>query len=230
MPGRLVIYDDASFKKNVLNELGTFNDLTKELTPQYNLPPTRPLPALLNNGTYLYTHFGLIPNWAKDRSAMQVNARSENLFERVSFTDAFRYRRCLIPINGWYEWEEKGAKKQPYYIHAKDDENYALAGIWDSWIDPQTKEAITSVALITTEPNNLIKKIHHRMPVIVERIDWKLWMDETTDNKALFLLLRPFEDKEMGMQKVSPKINSVRFNEVSCLDKDFEIKGQGQLF
>jgi putative SOS response-associated peptidase YedK len=104
VPGRLAIYDDKSFKKDSLNLIK--NDMVDVLTPSYNISPTLAIPVLLNNGNYLYAHFGYLPSWVKDKKSMNINARSESIFEKQAFRDSFKSKRCIIPINGFYEWEK----------------------------------------------------------------------------------------------------------------------------
>ena len=216
MPGRLVIYDDISFKEDCKELIKL--DMVQTLNPSYNIAPTHALPVLLNNGNYLYGHFGFLPSWAKDRTSMNINARSESIFEKKTFREAFKSRRCLIPINGFYEWEEKDKEKIPYYISSSKNEYFALAGIWDEWFDKKLNMKIVMLGLITCESNTKLAKIHHRMPVILEKQYFKTWLD-SSDIQELNKMFRIYESKDIKMQEVTREINKVSFNEASCLDK-----------
>jgi len=104
MPGRLAIYDDISFKEDISNTFGVYKDEIKVLDKKYNIAPTINIPIFTNSLHYTYAHFGLIPSWEKDRSCININARSETIYEKVSFKEAYRQRRCIIPVNDYYEW------------------------------------------------------------------------------------------------------------------------------
>lgn len=167
MPGRLAIFDDFDFKSDTKSLIK--NDMIGKLSPRYNIAPTIPIPALLNNGNYLYTHFGYLPSWAKNKSSMNINARSESIFEKMTFRDSFKYRRCIIPINGFYEWQIEDKEKKPFFVSDIDKSYMALAGIWDEWYEPELNMKIVTVALITCDANEKLKEVHHRMPVVLEK-------------------------------------------------------------
>ncbi len=124
MPGRLAIFDDKSFKRDV--EKLIKNDMVVNLYQNYNTAPTLPIPVLLNNGNYLYAHFGYLPSWAKDKKSMNINARSESICEKTTFRDSFKTKRCIIPVNGFYEWEVKDKEKVPYFIKNINADYFAL--------------------------------------------------------------------------------------------------------
>lgn len=231
MPGRLNHYNDRAFIKDAQTKIPNFNNRVGKLNAHYNIPPTSPIATLLNTGEYLYSHFGLIPSWAKQASQMQINARSENIFERKSFTESFRSRRCLIPVNGWFEWKVEDETKQPYYVYPEDKSYVALAGIWDLWRDPQTDEAFTGSAIITCEPNSTIETIHHRMPVILDQEDWGLWLDNNTPIEDLYAMLKPYTAKALAMHEVSLELNHVKYQDPSCIEfKKPNPLEQGRLF
>ncbi len=231
MPGRLALYDDTAFKADAQSLITTFHDRIGTLKPSYNTPPTKPVATLLNTGEYLQTHFGLIPSWAKDTSAMQINARSENLFERVTFTESFRTRRCLIPVNGWFEWKVDDQTKQPYYVHPKKHNYFALAGVWDLWQDPKTGRAFPGSAIITCEPNATIQTVHHRMPVILPQEHWQLWLNSNSDIGEVYKLLVPYDSDDIAIRTVSQSVNSVENNGPECIAlSEAKPAGQGSLF
>ncbi len=123
-------------------------------------------------------HWGLVPSWAKDPDIgyKLINARAETIADKPSFRDAFRYRRCLVPASGFYEWDRTKSPRQPYYFHPGKSEIMAMAGIWEHWLHPSGSE-ILSVSLITTAANKLMEPIHHRMPLILPKEAWNPWLD-----------------------------------------------------
>lgn len=228
MPGRLAIFDDISFKEDAKSLIK--NDMIQKLNPRYNLPPTLPIPALLNNGNYLYTHFGYLPSWAKDKKSMNINARSESIFEKQTFRDSFRFRRCIIPINGFYEWKIEDKEKTPYFVKDIKNEYLALAGIWDEYFDIELNMKIVTTAIITCDANEKLGKIHHRMPVVLEKKDFAPWL--YSDNlQEVNSLLKIYANEKLELYEVSSNVNKVLFNEKSCIEKIEKIQvGQQTLF
>lgn len=221
MPARLSVYDDNAFKNEVHARFGAFRDDVGVLQKRYNIAPTINIPIYTNTKVYTYAHFGLIPSWAKDRSVMQVNARSESVFEKSSFKEAYKQRRCLIPINGYYEWvkDTTTKKSQAYFVHATDREYLACAGLYESWYDNERKQTILSCALLTTEPNDTITTIHDRMPVILEPDDWALWLDEKRSYAELNTLYTPPESDKIDYFPVGDTVNSVKNDNATCIKK-----------
>ena len=233
MPGRLSIYDDKAFKKDALTLIQ--NDMISELNPRYNIPPTTPIPALLNNGNYLYTHFGYLPSWASSKTSMNMNARSESIFEKKTFRDSFKYRRCIIPINGFFEWAKEDKEKTPYFVSDMKNDYLALAGIWDEYFDIELNMKIVTVALITCDANEKLGKIHHRMPVVLEKKDFNTWL-KSEDLKEINKLFQIYPNEKMQIYEVSAEVNKVLFDMPSCIKKvekkvksEEEIKEVGQL-
>ncbi|NVJ54250.1 MAG: SOS response-associated peptidase [Campylobacteraceae bacterium] len=228
MPGRLAIYDDESFKKDASHLIK--NDMIQTLNPRYNIAPTIPIPALLNNGNYLYTHFGYLPSWAKDKKAMNINARSESIFEKQTFRDSFRFRRCIIPINGFYEWKVEDKEKTPYFVKDMKNHYLALAGIWDEYFDIELNMKIVTVALITCDANEKLGKIHHRMPVVLEKKDFESWL-YSQNLKDINSLFNVYANEKLELYEVSSNVNKVLFDESSCIKKVEQDKlGQLSLF
>ena len=216
MPGRLVIYNDNTFK-NDSKEL-IKNDMIEELSPRYNISPTLPIPALLNNGNYLYTHFGYLPSWAKDKKSMNINARSESIFEKITFRESFKFRRCIIPINGFYEWEIEDKEKTPYFVKDVKKEYLALAGIWDEYFDSKLGMNIVTVALITCDANDKLKKIHHRMPVVLEKNDFSSWL-YSENIKEVNRLFKIYPSQKIDLYEVTSEVNKVLFDKSLCIEK-----------
>lgn len=177
---------------------------------RYNCAPTQDLPVISSDdpgGLTLY-RWGLIPSWANDPAIgnRMINARAETITEKPSFRNAFRSRRCLVPADSFYEWKRDGNEKIPHRILMKDRSPFAMAGIWDQWIS-RDGEIIHSFSILTTTPNDLMKEIHDRMPVILSRQDENLWLGKTSEDELLGLL-KPFTAAEMTAYPVSRLVNN----------------------
>src|SRR5262249_13357822 len=138
--------------------------------PRYNIAPTQPVPVIRQNSTQpvrevSVMRWGLIPSWAKDTSgaASMINARSETVSIRPAFSDAIKYRRCLIPADGFYEWKRSAAAKQPFCFEVNNGELFAFAGLWDRWRDT-SGNWLTTCTILTTTPNAVTSAVHDRMP------------------------------------------------------------------
>ena len=167
--------------------------------------------------------WGLVPYWAKDISigAKAINAVSETAAEKPLFRESLRRRRCLVPADGFYEWKQIAAgKKQPYSIGLADDGLFAFAGLWDRWKDPSGK-VIESCTVLTTKANALLKDIHDRMPVILDRDDYDLWLDPgVTDPQKVNHLLKPFDGRLMKVRPVSAAVNKVANDGPECAEEE----------
>ena len=171
----------------------------------YNIAPTTWVPVVRINREgerVILNHvWGLIPHWAKDKSgsAKLNNARGETVHEKPSFRTAFKKFRCLIPASGYYEWQapSEGSenRKQPFYIYPNETPYFAMAGVCDHWIDKTSGELVMSTAIITTEPSEKLKQVHDRMPVMISKEDWAVWLDpKNQDVKALRQLISSSDD------------------------------------
>ncbi len=209
MCGRVGFFDDIAWNRAVNDYYGNIDNRVGKLTPRYNIAPSQPLVTLLNTGTYTLTRFGLIPRWMKEKKAIAINARAETLTQKPSFREPLKHKRCLIPVNGFYEWKREGSAKIPYWIHPKDENFFALAGLWDEWTDKETGEMVTSSAIITTEPNEFMRPIHDRMPAILEPENWKLWLNlKVEESEAIVPLLDPYDPDRMDAYEVSTYVNA----------------------
>jgi len=184
-----------------------------KFAPRFNIAPSQPLLAISNDGANTADFFiwGLIPMWAKDPSigSRLINARGETVAEKPSFRGSFKYKRCLILADGFYEWKPNPGKKTktPYFIHMKDRKPFAFAGLWDSWESPDGS-SIKTCTIITTEPNELMAPIHNRMPVILHTRNYTKWLDaspQTPEN--LLPLIKPYPADEMSAYPVSTLVN-----------------------
>jgi putative SOS response-associated peptidase YedK len=163
--------------------------------------------------------WGLIPSWAKDSSgaARMINARAETASTKPAFRDALKSRRCLIPADGFYEWSRAGKTKQPFCFEINEGELFAFAGLWDRWKDP-SGQWVKSCSILTTTPNAVTSVVHDRMPVILDRDSYELWLDPgMRDEGAASDLLTPFDARQMRCFPVSSRINHVTNDDEECV-------------
>jgi len=193
-------------------------------SPRYNIAPSQPVAVIPNEGENQLDYFvwGLIPYWAKDPAIgnRMINARSETLLEKPSFRSAFKRRRCLIPASGFYEWKvDPGRKaKEPMYIRMKTGKPFALAGLWENWNSPDGS-IIKSCTIITTTPNDLLKDIHNRMPVILSESSYSLWLEHSEpDLEKISALLQPFPAEGMMAYPVSNLVNNPANDLAACIE------------
>jgi putative SOS response-associated peptidase YedK len=191
--------------------------------PRYNIAPSQPILVLPNDGTNRADFFvwGLIPSWAKDPTIgnRMINARAETVFEKPAFRSAYKYHRCLIFSNGFYEWQAQPGKKSkvPHYIRLKSGIPFVFAGLWDLWQSPDGSE-IRSATIITTEPNELMATLHNRMPVILPRRTYAQWLDPAPQGpNRLQNLLVPYPTEEMEAYPVSSLVNSPANDKAECI-------------
>jgi putative SOS response-associated peptidase YedK len=183
--------------------------------------------------------WGLIPSWAKDasRASNAINARVESISEKPTFKSAFKSRRCLIPVTGYYEWATELGKykpKQPFYISHKNKSSLAIAGIYESWINPESKVSVQSAAIITREAVGILALIHHRMPVILPKDLWSTWLSSKplSPNEIddyLNMIHIKEADKDLIFWPVSDDVNNAR-NTGADLAKEIALGESGTLF
>jgi putative SOS response-associated peptidase YedK len=159
--------------------------------------------------------WGLIPSWSKEVKGF-INARSETLNEKPSFSESFERRRCLIPADGFYEWKKSGKSRQPYYFQMKDEEPFYFAGIWDEWRGD--RESTTSCAIITTTANEVLETIHDRMPVILPAYGQDAWLGSDTEPAELLSLLNPFPATAMKSHPVSQDVNAAKAEDARLVE------------
>ena len=191
---------------------------------RHNIAPTNAVPVIRRRGRETpeaaALQWGLVPGWAKDAAggARLANARAEGIAEKLSFRDAFRRRRCVVPASGFYEWQTLGGRKFPWYFTRRDGAPLLLAGIWDRWEGP-TGNPLETFALVTTEPNAVVAKLHDRMPVILPEESLAAWLEpEPADPAALRRLLAPLPADLMTAWPVSPRMNNVRHEGPDCIE------------
>jgi putative SOS response-associated peptidase YedK len=219
MCGRFALTIDSADLQEAFPEF-TF---PQESAPRYNIAPSQPILALPNDGTNQVGFFvwGLIPSWARDRSIgnRMINARAETLAEKPAFRSAYKYHRCLIFADGFFEWQARpGSKsKLPYFIRLKSGAPFAFAGLWDRWQAADGSDLLTT-AIITTQPNEIMASIHNRMPVILQPDTYTQWIDTAaqTPNRLQNLLV-PYPAREMDTHPVSTLVNSPANDRVECV-------------
>jgi len=194
-----------------------------DISPRFNIAPTQPVPVVANDGQNKLDFFswGLVPFWAKDPSigSRMINARAETLAEKPSFRNAFKRRRCLILSDGFFEWKKEPNQtgKTPFFIQKKDGKPFAFAGIWENWDSPDGSQ-ILSTAIITTEPNELVRPIHNRMPVILPDEAYSTWLQAgEVDTARLSSLLKPYPSDDMKAFAVSRFVNSPKNDSRECI-------------
>jgi putative SOS response-associated peptidase YedK len=192
------------------------------LVARYNIAPSQPLPVIdtkaggLGRGLAMF-RWGFIPRLAQDDKGMRpVNAKSETVASSVMFAESFRTRRCLVPADGFYEWRAEGKRKLPIHFRLKDRTLFAFAGIWDIWKGPAGP--VFTCAILTTEPNELTKQVHDRMPVILPRDREAEWLDPgVSDTARLSAMLGPYPAVEMDAVPANPAMNKPAFEGPECL-------------
>lgn len=195
--------------------------------PRFNIAPSQPVAVVRlaperaqPQRELVWLRWGLVPSWAKDPAVgnRMINARAETAAEKPAYRAAWRRRRCLVAADGFYEWQGRGKRKQPYFFHMRDDGPFAFAGLWESWEGPQHSH-LESCTLLTTESNDLVRPIHDRMPVILAPDDYAQWLDVSIrEPESLLPLLRPYSSEEMAAHEVRTLVNNPRNDDPMCIE------------
>jgi putative SOS response-associated peptidase YedK len=203
-----------------------------EIMPDYNVAPTTFQPVVVEDREtgereIRAMYWGLIPYWApqsteeipKKLGLSTINAKAESLMEKPIWREPFERRRCLVPADGFYEWQKFSEKtKQPWAIGLKDDAPLAFAGLWDRWRSEDQKTVLESFAIVTTEANELTAPMHNRMPVILEPRDYQRWLGREDAGRPPVDLLRPFDAERMRTWRVDTAVGNVKNNSATLLD------------
>ncbi len=197
--------------------------------PRYNAAPSQELAVVTDETSAELMEWGLTPSWAEESFEL-INARSETIRDKRSFADAYERRRCLVPADGFYEWADRGDGKRPHRVAFEDNRVFAMAGIWERWQPPTTQTGlgaftddgeadttpIETFAVVTTEPNEVVSDLHHRMAVVLPRDRESEWL--TADPDAAQELLRPVSGDEMHSYPVSDAVGDPANDDPSLLD------------
>jgi putative SOS response-associated peptidase YedK len=207
MCGRFVITSPPAAVRQVFGYIEQPN-----FPPRHNIAPTQPVPVvILENGTrrFRLMRWGLVPSWVKDprQITLLINARSETINEKPAFKNAIRRRRCLIPADGYYEWQLSGGRKRPFFIHRRDGSMFGLAAVAENWMGPNGEE-IDTVAIVTTAASADLATLHHRVPVTLMPDDFARWLDCSEDDAApVMALLRGPLPGEFSWHGISTRVN-----------------------
>jgi|HubBroStandDraft_6_1064221.scaffolds.fasta_scaffold00329_5 putative SOS response-associated peptidase YedK len=226
-----------SRRKQLVEEYFDAADWQDDWSPRFNVAPTQPVPVIRQNPKepireLSLMRWGLIPSWAKDASgaARMINARSETAATKPTFRDPLKFRRCLIPADGFYEWKRTGTPKQPYCFEVNDGELFAFAGLWDGWKNAEG-QWIKTCSILTTVPNAVTATVHDRMPVILDRESYDLWLDPGMTNvQVVSELLKPYDAKSMRCYPVTTRINHVANDDEECSRRVEPVQAQNSLF
>jgi putative SOS response-associated peptidase YedK len=191
--------------------------------PRYNVAPTQPIPIVrLVDGKrrFALVRWGLVPSWVKDPKAfaLLINARGESVNDKPAFRNAMKYRRCLIPADGFYDWQRQGKGGRPFYVSRKGGGPFAFAGLWETWSGPNGEE-MESAAIVTTGASRLIAHIHERMPVMLEPEAFDLWLDcGKVDAQTASVLIAPAREDRLQLHEVSVAVNAVANDDASLIE------------
>jgi len=189
---------------------------------RYNVAPTQVAPVVRQpreGARRMHMlRWGLVPSWARDAriGSRMINARAESVLERPAFREAFRRRRCLVPADGFFEWQPRGGGKHPFLVRLRGGGVFAMAGLWARWRSPDG-EPLDSFTVLTTTPNEVVAPLHDRMPVILPPERYAPWLDPTLEAPALTALLAPFPASAMERFEVSRAVNDARRDEPVCI-------------
>jgi putative SOS response-associated peptidase YedK len=205
MCGRFVLLTDLS----VIVESFGIEETAGDYRRGANITPGQSVAALIRDDRTRLVNYrwGLVPSWAKDPSIgyRMFNARAETVADKPSFKRAFHSRRCLIVADGFYEWQKQGKVKKPFYFSLKSGQPFGFAGLYETWMSPE-REPLHTCTIITTEPNELVRSIHDRMPVIVPKDREASWIGPAhRDREMLLSLLKPYPADAMSMSEVDAK-------------------------
>src|SRR5215470_18103655 len=204
--------------------------------PRYNIAPTQPVPVIRQHPKepirqIASMRWGLIPNWATNPSIATgtINAKSETAATKPAFRNPLKFRRCLIPADAFYEWKKSGSSKQPFCFEVSEGELFAFAGLWDGWKD-SNGNWVKTCSILTTTPNAVTATVHDRMPVILERDCYDVWLNPgVRDVTGVAKLLKPYDASLMRCYPVSIRINHVANDDDEC-SRPTEPHGQNALF
>ena len=225
MCGRVTLALDIDTVRDLLRTEFVIKDMRvepHEYKPRYNISPGQKVLAVINDGMNNRAgkfHWGWVPSWSKDENIgfSLINARAETLSEKPAFRSSYYKKRCVIVVDGFYEWDRKGKEKIPYHFKLKEKQLISIAGLWSTYVKKDGSK-LYSCAIVTTEANELMSKIHNRMPVILSKMDEKVWLDPViTDKVCLDAVLNSFPADGMEAFEVSRIVNNVKNESIECI-------------
>ena len=214
MCGRMTQRTDPAEIGRIFDAEVDERQLQAEPGPRYNVAPTQPVRVVVQSDETRFVElhrWGLVPAYARRIAdgARLINARAETVATSPAFRSSFARRRCLVPVEGFYEWHRDGRRRQPFLIYPPDERPLALAGVWNPWRDPRDGEWLLSCAVVTTRANGLVAALHDRMPVILDEPSARLWLDPSVGDPGLLTeLLQPAAEDLLLMRPVSPLVNN----------------------
>jgi putative SOS response-associated peptidase YedK len=217
MCGRFVITSPPAALRQIFGYIDQPN-----FPPRHNIAPTQPIPVVIfENGIrhFRLMRWGLLPAWVKDprKFTLLFNARAETVLEKPAFKNAMKRRRCLIPADGYYEWQASEKRKRPHFIHRRDGDPIALAGLAETWIGPNGEE-LDTVAIVTAPASTDLAVLHHRMPVIIAPGDFERWLDCRDDNtETVMALLMAAAEGEFVWHEVSRRVNRAAYDDAQLI-------------
>jgi putative SOS response-associated peptidase YedK len=224
MCGR-VIQSSEPFRLAIVDGLDVIDRRVNNLGPRYNAAPSQELLVIRQNHktgerSLDLIKWGLIPNWCQDPNGGRkpIDAKAETVSSLPTFREAYAFRRCIVPVDGFFEWRAiKGARaKQPYAIAMKDSSQFGLAGLWENWRNPNTGEWERTFAIITVPSNELVGQIHDRMPAILEPVSYDRWLAREPDPHHLLIT---YPSEQMTMWPISRRVNKPENDDPSLLDR-----------
>jgi putative SOS response-associated peptidase YedK len=226
-----------SRRKQIIEEHFDTSRWDDDWEPRYNIAPTQPIAVIRQHPKepvrqISIMRWGLIPSWARDASiaSRTINAKAETAATKAAFRDPIRFRRCLIPADGFYEWVRRGTSKQPFCFEVNDGELFAFAGLWDGWKDSNGKW-VKTCSILTTTPNAVTSTVHDRMPVILDPDNYDLWLDPGMQNvAAVSELLKPYDASLMRCYPTSSRVNNVVNDDAECSQPIEFTENQSRLF
>jgi putative SOS response-associated peptidase YedK len=214
--------DEAQLDVTQYNEAQAASARRSPYGPRYNVAPGQGIFAVRQELSrparqLSLLRWGLIPAWSNNANTSSlINARAESAAEKPAFREAMRLRRCLIPADGFYEWQRSGKQRLPYCFTLADNGLFAFAGLWERWLSPQG-QPVESCAILTTAPNELVRELHDRMPAILPPQAYERWLDPAFNRTAeLQSLLQPYPATSMRRFRVSPRVNHVQYDDPQC--------------
>jgi len=217
MCGRFVITSPPAALRQIFGYIAQHN-----FTPSHNVAPTQPIPVVMlaNGGRHFHLmRWGLVPAWVKDprKFSLLINARSETIREKPAFKNAIKRRRCLVPADGYYEWQDSSGRKRPFFIHRRDGRPVAFAALAETWMGPNGEE-MDSVAIITAPASRDLAVLHHRVPVTIAPDDFERWLDgRAHDTDEIMPLLTGPAEGEFAWHEISTRVNRVANDDAQLL-------------